>query len=219
VDFDAFSRRAAEILREIPPEFLRGVVGVEAHRRTEPHPQLSDLPTLGVCATHELPWMADPTAMRSRVHLYHGSFVSLARDDPLFDWESELRETILHEVRHHIEDRAGIGDLRDEDALEEALARFASGHELPEGWYRHGEAMEEDVWRVGDDLFVEVRLRRRDLDGLRGEVARMTVLGEPLTAVIPDDVEPAELLTIEGEGLAREHGRAGDLHLVIRERS
>ena len=49
---------------------------------------------------------------RSIVHLYYGSFVALAENDPSFDVEAELKETIEHEVQHHIEDRAGAKTLQ-----------------------------------------------------------------------------------------------------------
>jgi hypothetical protein len=218
MDFDTFSRRAAEILEEIPGEFLQGVVGVEVHPETEAHPHLPELVTLGMCTDDELTRLTDPEAMRSRVHLYHGSFAALARREPGLDWEGELRETILHEIRHHLEDRAGILDLRVEDALADALARFHRGEDLPGGWYRHGESMEPDTWRVEDDLFVELHVRPAEVDGLRGETVRTTVLDEPFEARIPEDVASGEILTFDGAGLERPGGGWGDLHLVIRVR-
>jgi hypothetical protein len=219
MDFDTFSRRAAEILEEVPAEFLRGVTGVETHPESERHPHLAGVYTLGVCTDDALSAMTDPEGMRSRLHLYHGSFAALAFRDEDFDWEAELRETILHEIRHHIEDRAGLPDLRDEDALEEALSRFLAGETLPPGWYRHGEEMEEDVWRVGDDLFVELRLRAKDLLAARGDVVGLTILDEPLEARLPADLAPDDVLTFAGEGLERPGGGFGDLHLVVRSRA
>lgn len=218
MDFDTLSRRAAEILEEIPREFLRGVVGVEVHPEAEEHPHLPDLFTLGLCTDDELTRLTDPEAMRSRVHLYHGSFAAIGRREPGFDWEGELRETILHEIRHHIEDRAGLLDLRIEDALADALARFHQGEEPPEGWYRHGERMEPDVWRVEDDLFVELHLRPAEMAALRGTTAHLTVLDEPFEAEIPEDVEPGEILSYSGAGLDRPGGGWGDLQLVVRVR-
>jgi predicted Zn-dependent protease with MMP-like domain len=216
VDFDRFASRAEEILREMPPEFLRGVTGVEVHRQVKSHSQVAGFYTLGECASDEVTSLTDPGALRSRIHLYHGSFLALARADPDFDVEAELRETILHEVRHHIEDRAGIRDLLDEDAEDEALARFHDGQEMPRGWYRAGERMERGVWRVGDDLFVEVDLRFADVAARAGDRLEMTVLDERFDPEIPEDVEPGEILTYGGDGLERDHGGGtGDLHLVL----
>ncbi len=111
MQFDRFARRAEEIVAGIPPRFLEGVVGVEVHRRAVQHPEVEDVYTMGECGDDEVTLLTDPEAIRSRVHLYHGSFAALARREPEFDWEGELEETILHELRHHLEDRAGITDL------------------------------------------------------------------------------------------------------------
>jgi hypothetical protein len=218
MDFDTFARRAEEILREIPEEFLHGVLGVEVHRRVERHPHLPGIHTLGVCASEDVRLMADPGDTSSRVHLYHGSFVEAARLDPTFDFEHELRETILHEIRHHLEDRAGLPDLRREDDLFEALARFRAGEDLPEGWYRYGRPFEEDAWAVLDDLFLELRLRREELESMRGRVVEVIVDGEPLEVEMPDDLEAGEVLSYPGEGLESDRGVLGDLHLVVRVR-
>ena len=216
MDFDRFATRAEEILAEVPEEFLRGIVGVDAHRLRKAHPHISGVYTMGECSGDEVADRTDPGGMLSRIHLYHGSFAALARADEDFDWEAELRETILHEVRHHIEDRAGILDLLEEDAMEDALARWHAGHEFPDGWYRRGEPMEDHVWRVGDDIFVELRLRETEFAGLLGTVPELVVLDEPFEAEVPEDLEPGELISFPGEGLERPAGGSGDLHLVLR---
>ncbi|MCU0726590.1 MAG: metallopeptidase family protein [Planctomycetes bacterium] len=216
MDFETFTRRAEEILAGVPPEFLTDVVGVEAHRAEKRHPHLPEVFTLGECGADEVSRMTDPETIRSRIHLYHGSFAALARKDPEFDFEGELKETVLHELRHHLEDRAGILDLLREDAMEDALARWQAGEEMPDDWYRAGEEMEEDVFRVGDDLFVELRLREEDFRELLGTTAELTVLDEPLFAEIPDDLSPDETLSFEGEGLERSGGGgSGELHLIF----
>jgi hypothetical protein len=115
MDFARFSRRAAEIIAGIPEEFLRGIVGIEAHRSPKEDPELEGVFILGECEDDPATALTDPEALRSRIHLYHGSFRAVAAGDDGFDWEEELAETILHEIQHHIEDRAGIPDLILED--------------------------------------------------------------------------------------------------------
>jgi hypothetical protein len=215
VNFETFTRRAERILAGVPPEFLHGIVGVEVHRERRQHPQVPDYFTLGECADDPVTRLGDPGEMKSTIHLYHGSFLALSRQDPEFDWEGELSETILHEIRHHIEDRAGIDDLRDEDAEQEALARFHADQDLPEHWYRAGERMEEGLWRVGDDLFLELALRTADLERLAGETIDLTVLDEPFELTLPEDLEVGEILSFDEEGLEGEAGRAGALHVVV----
>jgi len=215
MDFETFARRSEEILDEIPDEYLAGITGVEAHELREDHPHLGGLYTLGVCASDDLRLMADPEDTTSRIHLYHGSFAAVAKRDPSFDWEAELRETILHEIRHHIEDRAGLPDLRREDELALALARFRAGEDLPDGWYRLGEPFEDHAWSIEDDLFVELHVRPAELEALRGETVEVLLDGDVLEVEMPEDLRPGEFLSYPGEGLTGPTNATGDLHLRV----
>ena len=44
---------------------------------------------------------------------YYGGFLEVAGEG--FDWEAEVWETLLHELRHHLESLAGRDDLVQED--------------------------------------------------------------------------------------------------------
>ena len=60
------------------------------------------------------------------INLYYGSFVALAEREDWTeeDWRRELRETLAHELTHHMESRAGTHALDDKDAQElEAFRR------------------------------------------------------------------------------------------------
>ena len=60
------------------------------------------------------------------INLYYGSFAALAEreDRTEDDWRRELRETLAHELTHHMESRAGTHALDDKDAQElEAFRR------------------------------------------------------------------------------------------------
>ena len=231
-DFDAFAERAQEIAKGIPAEFLAGIESVDVHREKKGHEYLDDIVTLGECVTSPLSQLAGEEAFRSTVHIYYGSFVDQARSDPGFDVDAELRETIEHEIQHHIEDRAGVKALRDEDDLFEAHARFRAGLDVPEGWYRHGEKRAPGLWSVDQDLFLELELRVKEFEALRGTTIALTVLDQPLEVDLPEDAQPDEVFTVEGEGLfvpneepeegeepgEDAEGSAGDLHLVPRVR-
>ena len=119
MNFDRFSDYAERFIERIPERFLAGVTGIQVHRNERTHPDRPDLLTMGECTDDEAAALTEPEALRSRLHLYYGSFAALAREDPEFDWEGEIVETILHELRHHLEDRAGIKDLLIEDFLNE----------------------------------------------------------------------------------------------------
>ncbi len=229
-DYEAFAARAREIAKAIPADFMEGVEDVVVHRGVKRHPLIRDVVTLGECEPSRLVAMAGGEPGASIVHLYYGSFGDLARRDPRFDWEAELKETVEHEVKHHVEDRAGVRALIDEDDLFDAHERFLAGLPVPAGWYRRGERMAEDVYAVEGDLFVELRLRAREWEALKGGTLAATILNEPFEAEIPADAVAGEPLTYEGEGLLLEEEgapgeeesegegddapAAGDLHLI-----
>lgn len=56
--------------------------------------------------------------MGSTIMLYYGSFVSLLAGAGAGDWEKELKDTILHELRHHVEIMAGVDYLSVEETEE-----------------------------------------------------------------------------------------------------
>ncbi|ADI13845.1 metallopeptidase family protein [Truepera radiovictrix] len=114
--FEAFQRTLAEMVDEIPQEFLRGLQGVHAL----PDARLEE----GFDEVYRLGEYLDPgpddflgagEGLGRHVALYYGSFARLAEDDPDFDWEAELWETLTHELRHHVESLAGDASLIEED--------------------------------------------------------------------------------------------------------
>lgn len=222
-DYDAFSARAKEIADAIPPQFMEGVEEVVVHRELERSPILPEVVTLGECESAGAAVGLGREAgdeVRSIVHLYYGSFVDLARSDPTFDLDAELVETIEHEIQHHIEDKAGVHDLEDDDDLYDAHARFRADLDVPAGWYRRGERLAPGVYAVDLDLFVELPLRKAEFERLRGRRKTLTILDESVDVEIPEDGEPEEVFTLEGAGLLEdEHddspdAAAGDLHIV-----
>jgi hypothetical protein len=221
--YDRFVTRAKEVFAAIPPEYVGDVEDLVVHREVKRHPHIEEVVTLGECESSPTAAMTATGMVRSIVHLYYGSFVELAERDASFDTDAELVETLEHEVKHHLEDKAGVRDLEDEDDLFDAHARFRADLEVPVGWYRQGREVEKGVWAVDLDLFVEVRLRRRDFDALRGKTLKLTVMGEPVETEFPADADAEEIFTLEGEGLletaedddtVRDDVPAGDLHVV-----
>ncbi len=222
-DYDAFSARAKEIADAIPAPFLEGVEDIVVHRELRRSPILGDVVTLGECESSPLAdrmRQGEGDAVRSIVHLYYGSFVDLARSDASFDVDAELKETIEHELQHHIEDKAGIHDLEDEDDLFDAHARFRADLDVPAGWYRQGERLAPGVYAIDLDLFVELPMRRAEFARLRGRRTEFTILEEPVEVEIPEDGDPDEVYTLEGAGLLEDEdddspdAAAGDLHIV-----
>jgi hypothetical protein len=139
----------------LPPEFLGGVEGLEVSRKTVPHPSRADVYTLGECIPLPTEDQAGPAGVQSRVVLYHGSFQALASLDEDFDWRAEVWETLTHEIRHHLEWRARAPDLEAFDwAADQNFAR-AEGEPFDPLFYQSGERVEEGVYRIDDDFFLE----------------------------------------------------------------
>ncbi|HKJ91872.1 MAG TPA: metallopeptidase family protein [Longimicrobiales bacterium] len=157
MDISAFERRARAVWEEVPPEYREGVDGLVVARDACPHPALPDTYTLGECVTETYPSEYDgPDNVRSVVVLYYGSFRHVAADDPDFDWEYEIWETITHEIRHHLESLADEDDLEEVDyAADENFKRLAGEPFDPE-FYRFGEEAAPGVFVIEQDVFLEV---------------------------------------------------------------
>lgn len=116
MDFDAFADLAERLADEIPEALFEGLNGgllieKKTRRRSDDPPGVY---LLGEYITEEY--------LGPLIVIYYGSFRRLLGGRPEAAWEAELRETILHELRHHLEGRAGMRDLEREDV--EELARL-----------------------------------------------------------------------------------------------
>lgn len=115
LSFEEFRRLAGRIVDEIPPRLCRdlngGFVALPGEKRD------GDLLVLGEYVWDDL--------VGRRIVLYYGSFAALLGVRPRRVWEREIRRTIRHELRHHLEALAGVDDLVREDL--EFLARLRKG--------------------------------------------------------------------------------------------
>jgi hypothetical protein len=111
-------------------------------------------------------------------------------------------------------------------------ARFRAGEPLPEAWYRAGEALDEGVWAVDLDLFVEVTLSEAAWEELRGGTLELALGDTVFEIEVPEDASFDEVWTLEGCGLfepepgtgeeqpdetqeaGTDEGHRGDLHVV-----
>ena len=148
---DSFRAVVKRFSGEIPAHYLDGIAAIDVSPRTVLHPVRLGVFTLGEC----IPLHGEGSEILSRVVLYHGSFVALARERDDFDWREEAWETLLHELRHHLEWRANTEALEAYDAAaEENFARHEVRRFDPL-FYQAGEALDEGVFRVDDDVFLE----------------------------------------------------------------
>lgn len=59
-------------------------------------------------------YIEDPV-MGKTILLYYGSFVEDLEDKSEEEWLEEIEDTILHELRHHVESLAGVDYLSEEE--------------------------------------------------------------------------------------------------------
>jgi hypothetical protein len=209
-DFEAMVR---EMARDLPPEFLEGIAGVEVTGKTVPHPVRADIYTLGECIPHEYGAPDDGgPALRSTVYLHYGSFAALAADEAGFDWREEAWETLTHEVRHHLEWRARVPELEAfDDAVEANYARGA-GESFPPLFFLDGERLAPRVTKVEDDVFIDVPLGSRAWKRAAGGAVPVTWHGRHYTLRLPERLP--DILFVTVRGVSPEP--AGDLVVVVR---
>jgi predicted Zn-dependent protease with MMP-like domain len=165
--FDEFSRLAQEAFQSVPEAYREGVEGLTTVEAVETHPERPDVVTMGECVTQAFSseWQG-PETTRSLVVLYYGSFLKVAEDDPEFDWEGELWETLTHELQHHLE------SLADEDALEamdyavEESFRRERGEPFDPWYFQSGKSVGEGVYRVEDEVYIERVFTPQEFDRL-----------------------------------------------------
>jgi hypothetical protein len=62
-------------------------------------------------------YVEDPD-LGSLVLLYYGSFAEALEGASADEWEEEIEETVIHELRHHVESLAGVDYLAREEEME-----------------------------------------------------------------------------------------------------
>lgn len=215
--FEQFEVLARQLWREIPQEFKAGVEGVVVERRAVAHPKLRDIYTLGECLTESYPSSYEgPETLRSVVVLYHGSFQRLARLDRDFDWEGELWQTLTHELRHHLESLAAEDALEDADYAADENFKRLEGQPYDPFFFRSGDRVEDGVFLVDEDLFIE-----RDLSTVQPGVPIEFTFGRvPYRTAAPDG--PADVwlirltsgIVVNGEAYVVLTRRAGFMESV-----
>ncbi len=200
-DFRALVRRLAAA---VPGEFLDGVLEITVSPRAVPHPTRAGIYTLGEC----VPVTGEGGVVQSRVVLYHGSFAALARQGDGFDWVDEARETLLHELRHHLEWRAGAPELEALDRAAEANYARHDGEPFDPLFYLDGDAPVPGVYQVEDDWFLDHVVRR-----LLPEV-EFTWHGRRYRVAVPPGLAPPCYLLVDGVA----DPPPGDLVLAFRPR-
>jgi len=162
MDFDTFESLAGEMWEAIPEMFREGVQALVIHAADKADPINPGVFLMGECSVDAATSMVPDVPLQTNIDIYHGSFTMISQRSETFDWEGELWETLTHELRHHIEWRAGIDHLGDEDDLQlENLARI-NGRPFAHDFHRRGSRLDEGVYTVDGDLFLEVPVPHKE---------------------------------------------------------
>jgi len=103
-----FIQKANDIVGSLPQELfkcLNGGLIIEPKTKKE-----KDYLIMGE-------YIEDP-GLGKVIVLYYGSFKEFLRNASEREWEEEIKDTIIHELRHHVESLAGVDDLSEEERLE-----------------------------------------------------------------------------------------------------
>jgi len=98
---------------------LNGGILLQQEALLSPYALQDDLHTLGQY-THA------PSGLGRYITIYYGSFEKIALGKSTEDQKNLLREVLLHEFTHHLENLAGLKDLEIEDAR--LLERYFQHH-------------------------------------------------------------------------------------------
>ena len=119
--FDDFARIVSEEVNLLPSyvhEKLDGGVLADSDVYLHPNRLSDDLYILGT-------YSVDPV-FGKRIILYYGSFVSTLGNASESAYRDRIRETVRHEFLHHLETRAGMKTLAEEDARR--MRDYYEGH-------------------------------------------------------------------------------------------
>lgn len=195
--FEDFERHARRVFDEIPDVYRQGVDGLVVRREAPEHPELPGVFTLGECITEEhLSDFGSADTTRSLIALYWGSFRAVSRENPEFDWEDEIWETITHELRHHLESLAGDDALEDVDYASDETSRRFDGQPFDPWYYQYGDVEGPGLFRVEKAWYVEVVLTDAAFDAM--PELRFEWRGRPFRLEKPDEQGDVHFVLVEG---------------------
>jgi len=128
VTYQRFRATVESMLDDVPEVFLQDLQGVHALRDVKLEEGYRDVYRMGeYLDPGPDDFLGGAEGLGRHVALYWGSFRRIAENDPEFDWEEEIWETLTHELQHHVESLAGDGRLIEEDLLQAQAFERAEG--------------------------------------------------------------------------------------------
>lgn len=155
MDLETFEATVQHEWEAIPEAHKEGIVALVVEAAAHYDPNLAEVPLLGECVFDELMDTVE-APVHSTIHLYYGSFVIVASEEPGFDWQGEVRETLHHELTHHLEWRAGHDTLGEHEDVELENLNRRAGLPFEPSFYRFGREVARRVFLVGEEAFIEV---------------------------------------------------------------
>lgn len=114
--FERFQQLIEEMVADIPPEFMEGLQGVHVLQEERVETEFEDVFRMGeYLDPGPADFLGAGEGLGRHIAMYYGSFAAIAAEDPDFDWEDEIWETLTHELRHHVESLAGEDFLVQDD--------------------------------------------------------------------------------------------------------
>lgn len=114
--FDQFAEMVDQALERIPSRFCAGLNGgfnlLEEKKTDGPF--------------HVMGEYIEDEQMGCFIVLYYGSFAQVLQDESWRGWQTEIMETVLHELQHHREAMAGLDDLARQE-IEELAKELQNG--------------------------------------------------------------------------------------------
>lgn len=126
--FDQAGDLLDELMEAFPPALFDGLNGgVHLVEDAMPDPEFPQAELYIMGEYHE-------DLLGRYINLYYGSFTAVAEKEDWTpeDWRAELRQTLSHELTHHMEGRSGLHALDDKDEADMAAWRAEFGTEEPE---------------------------------------------------------------------------------------
>lgn len=106
------------LVEELPEGILEGLNGGVNLCEEEMRPAGKDGDTMLLLGEY-----IASSAMGYFINIYYGSFLASFSHRPREEWEKQLKETLHHELTHHLERRAGCRDLEIEDEIQKRQIR------------------------------------------------------------------------------------------------
>lgn len=120
IEIEEFRELLDELIKEIPEEYykeLNGGVLLMEEEKIHPDSRNNELRIMGEYVRSR--------TMGRLIYIYFGSFKALYSHVPLAYLKNRVRETLRHELTHHLESLAGERDLEIEDEV--SINRYLNG--------------------------------------------------------------------------------------------